>query len=232
MKRTIEPEWLDVLPPDDPQAIGSRRDLRRLNRIMGHASTLRRLLESAPQSPKRIIELGAGDGTLMLRLARELSPSWPRVEVTLVDRQATISEETRRAFESLGWPLQIASVDIFQWLKNPTGESADIMFANLFLHHFSAVQLSELFTLAARRTKLFAACEPLRASLPLTFSRLVGFIGCNIVTRHDAVLSVRAGFADQELSHLWPASNEWRLREERARPFTHTFLAERISAAL
>jgi hypothetical protein len=105
------------------------------------------------------------------------------------------------------------------------------MFANLFLHHFSALQLSEMFRLASQRTQLFAACEPLRASLPLTFSRLVGLIGCNAVTRHDAVLSVRAGFAGDELSSLWPASKEWRLHERRAQLFTHTFLAESIASA-
>src|SRR5262245_27301775 len=34
--RRVEPEWLDGLPATDPGAIRSRRDLRRLNRIMGH----------------------------------------------------------------------------------------------------------------------------------------------------------------------------------------------------
>ncbi|HEX3799248.1 MAG TPA: methyltransferase domain-containing protein [Verrucomicrobiae bacterium] len=231
MQRIIEPEWLDELPPDDPQAIASRRDLRRLNRIMGNAATLRQLLDSAPHPPRRIVELGSGDGTLMLRLAQFFSRKWPRVEVILVDRQSAVTNETRRAFETLGWPLQTISADIFDWLKTPASEPADAMFANLFLHHFRAAQLTELFALAARRTHLFAACEPLRAQLPLTFSRLVGLIGCNAVTRHDAVLSVRAGFAGNELSTLWPASNDWQLREQPAQLFTHTFLAKKISCA-
>jgi hypothetical protein len=90
--------------------------------------------------------------------------------------------------------------------------------------------LSRLLALAAARTDVFAACEPRRAQLPLAFSRMVGFIGCNSVTRHDAVVSVRAGFAGNELSALWPTRPEWRLRERGAGFFTHTFLAVRGSA--
>src|SRR5580704_1267029 len=109
MKRTVEPEWLDVLPPDDPQAIASRRDLRRLNRIMGHAATLGQLLQSGARqsAPRRIVELGAGDGTLMLRLARQLAPAWPRMEVVLVDFQAAVTDETRRDLDALGWSVEI-----------------------------------------------------------------------------------------------------------------------------
>ncbi len=233
MKRTIEPEWLDVLPPDDPEAINSRRDLRRVNRIMGHAGTLFRLLRSStrqPPAPQRIVELGAGDGTLMLRLAQQLSPTWPRLKVVLVDRQPAVTEPTLARLLTLGWSAESVAADVFDWLKTPAKPPADLMFANLFLHHFSETQLTQLLALVAAQTKLFAACEPRRAAMPLAFSRLVGLIGCNAVTEHDAVLSVRAGFDDRELSALWPASAHWRLQERRAQLFTHTFLAERTTA--
>ena len=34
MKRIVQPELLDALPPDDPRAVRSRRDLRRVNAWM------------------------------------------------------------------------------------------------------------------------------------------------------------------------------------------------------
>jgi hypothetical protein len=52
-------------------------------------------------------------------------------------------------------------------------------------------------------------------------------IGCNDVSRHDAVVSVRAGFSDRELSELWPADRRWSLHEHAALPFTHCFAARR-----
>jgi hypothetical protein len=228
MKRSVEPEWLDELPPNDPRAVASRLDLRRLNRIMGHAGTLCQLLHARANSstPKRIVELGSGDGTLMLELARRLAPDWKHVEVVLLDGKDAVNDETRCGIESLGWNIEIVAADVFEFLKKPANPPADVMLANLFLHHFSETQLKTLFHLAAERTKLFAACEPRRAVVPLTFSRLVAFIGCNAVTRRDAPLSVRAGFAGRELSALWPADARWHLRERSAHFFTHAFLAE------
>ena len=35
LARRVEPEMLDTLPADDPRAVRSRSDLRRVNRIMG-----------------------------------------------------------------------------------------------------------------------------------------------------------------------------------------------------
>lgn len=228
MKRILEPEWLDELPSTDPRAIASRRDLRRLNRIMGHAGTFCHLLRLRPPEPipKRIVELGCGDGSLMLELARRLSPAWPHVEVVLLDGKDAVENATRRAIESLGWQVEIVAADVFDFLKKPANPVADLMLANLFLHHFSEAQLKLLFCLAAERAKLFAACEPRRAPVPLLFSRMVGLIGCIAVTRHDATLSVRAGFTGRELSALWPTDVRWHLREQPAQLFTHTFLAE------
>jgi cyclopropane fatty-acyl-phospholipid synthase-like methyltransferase len=34
-----------------------------------------------------ILELGAGDGSLMLRLAKQRKGQWPQVAVTLLDRR-------------------------------------------------------------------------------------------------------------------------------------------------
>jgi hypothetical protein len=47
------------------------------------------------------------------------------------------------------------------------------------------------------------------------------------VTRHDAAISVRAGFRDRELSELWPDQAGWRLSEAPAPPFGHLFVARR-----
>ena len=38
MRREVRPEFLDDLPPDDSLVVGSRKYLRRLNFIMGHAN--------------------------------------------------------------------------------------------------------------------------------------------------------------------------------------------------
>ena len=85
-----------------------------------------------------------------------------------------------------------------------------------------------LLSLAARRTRVLIACEPRRSRRALLASQLLGVIGCNDVTRHDAVVSVHAGFRDGELSGLWPGGAQWALREHAHGLFSHCFVAVRI----
>ena len=227
MTRNVQPEWLDELPPADPQAIGSRRDLQRLNFWMGHRRIIQRQLVNffRKQAPRRMVELGAGDGTLMLGLAQKLSVQWPNVEIIFVDRQNLVSEKTCGAFQDLGWKTQIITTDVFEWLAR--GEKTDGIVANLFLHHFAPEKLAELFRGAARQTTFFLACEPRRSPPALFASRSLRLLGCNAVTRHDAVVSVRAGFADDELSQIWPGDASWQLREKQTGLFSHLFVAQK-----
>lgn len=232
MRRIVEPEILDDLPSTDRRAIHSRGDLRRLNWIMGHAGILSRALqclgrELALRSRSlRLVELGAGDGTLLLRIARQGAAQGLTAQVTLVDRQNLVSAETRDEFLALDWPIQFVEADVFDWLQRPP-VVVDLMFANLFLHHFEAPQLTTLMVGAAARTNWFIACEPRRSPLALVASRCLGLLGCNGVTRHDAVVSVRAGFKGRELAQLWPANTDWVTSEKPAGLFSHCFLAKR-----
>jgi 2-polyprenyl-3-methyl-5-hydroxy-6-metoxy-1,4-benzoquinol methylase len=194
---------------------------------MGTAGILARALAAGAVVPKRMIEFGAGDGSLMLRLAKRLGPRWPGVHVVLLDRQHCIAPHTRDAFASTGWKLELRQADVADWVSGAAGERFDIALANLFIHHFDDDRISRLFNAISARTDLFVACEPRRAPLPLLASRLVGLLGANEVTRLDAVASVRAGFREKELSSLWPASPAWRLTEQRAGLFSHVFSARR-----
>jgi pyrroline-5-carboxylate reductase len=81
-----------------------------------------------------------------------------------------------------------------------------------------------VLALAAERAPVFVACEPRRARIALQASKMLWVLGANDVTRHDAVVSVRAGFTGNELSAAWPAGS-WKLEERVALPFTHFFCA-------
>ena len=230
--RRIEPEWLDDLPPGNPRAMRSRRDLRRINVLMANSTIVARELARSlrPGSPRAIAEIGAGDGTFMLRLAARSATRWQDTRVVLVDRQDIVSPGTRHAFGALGWTVETVTADVFEWLARPAGEVFDVIVANLFLHHFKDAELTAMLSLAARRTRLFIACEPRRSTLALAGSHLLGVVGCNDVSRHDAVVSVRAGFDGRELSALWPAGRGWTLHERAHGLFSHSLVASRIEA--
>lgn len=226
--RVLEDETLDHLAETDPRAIHSRRDLQRINWLMGSAGIIGGVLKEGARAPKKIIELGAGDGTLMLKLAERFSSEWPDVHLTLLDRQNLVSEKTHAAFERLGWQLRTLNVDLMDWIGRSYDERWDVCVANLFIHHFDERQITALFNTLSARTDLFVACEPRRERVPLYASHLVGLVGANKVTREDAVLSVRAGFCGGELSALWPRREGWRLHEQSKGLFSHLFTAEKL----
>jgi Methyltransferase domain len=223
VKRLVQPEILDTLSPDDPRALRSRRDLRRVNAWMGNAGIMANALKENSGATKQITELGVGDGNFLLQVARKLN--WQNVNVTLLDQKNNVSAETLAAFSKFGWRAEAVIADVFDWPQS----SEEIVIANLFLHHFENERLAELFRIISERAELFIAVEPHRAPLPLFFSRLLWVIGCNDVTRHDATVSIRAGFSDEELSALWPDKQNWQLTERRTGLFSHLFIAQKIS---
>ena len=229
-ERRVEPELLDELSATDPRAVRSRRDLQRLNDWMGNGRIMAQALNDclAGRAGWRLAELGAGDGTFLLGLMRRLGASRAS-EAVLVDKQQIVTPETQTALRELGCQADAVSADVFNWLSQPVREPWDVIVANLFLHHFTDSQLASLLALAADRTRIFVTVEPRRWGWSLLGSRLVWLIGCNAVTRHDAVVSVRAGFAGQELSGLWPADGTWALEELPANWSSHLFVAQRLA---
>ena len=227
----VEPELLDSLPPDDPDAIHSREDLRRVNRWMRNEAHLLNALQQFAQTPRSILEIGAGDGTFMLRLARRLRRKWPHpVRLYLLDMEPVIDGATLSGFSELNWQVEVIKTDLHAWLLRPQPAEIDLVMANLFLHHFSDEELRSIFRALSPVTRVFVGCEPRRWKPALIATRLLWLIGCNHVTRHDAYLSVRAGFADQELSALWPASSGFTRREMPAGLASHLFTALRACA--
>jgi hypothetical protein len=222
--RRVEPEWLDELPPQDARAQRSRRDLTRVNALMANAGIVARELVREGNAPATIAEIGAGDGRFALRLALALPPPPAGARFTLLDRQRVADAAALARLEARGWSVTVVEADVFDWLESP-GEAHGAIVANLFLHHFDDAPLARMLSLVARRTRRFVACEPRRSALALGASRMLGAIGCNDVTRHDAVVSVRAGFRDGELSALWPAEVGWQCVERGRALFSHCFAA-------
>ena len=227
-ERLVEREFLDDLPPDDPRAIHSRRDLRLCNTLMFQPAIMARLLtRHCVEPPRSMVDIGSGDGLFALSIARRLAGRWPDVSLTLVDRQNSVSDATLATFARLGWRTERVSADVFDFFAPP--RRADLVIANLFLHHFESPRLSELLAAISRSTRVFAAAEPRRGPAAALGVRFLPIFGCNDVTRHDAAASVRAGFRGQEMSALWPQG--WSLSEYQALPFSHCFAAKRAGVA-
>ncbi len=196
MNRVVTPELLDSLPADDPSAVRSRRDLSRINGMMGNLRWLRQAIGSTGLSDgAHIVEVGAGDGALANALARD------GYRVTAID----LSSAPANLHEGVTW----IRGDLFEELPRLSG---DVLVGNLFWHHFSDEQLVDLAATVAK-FRVVLASEPLRARFPQVLGALlVPFV--NHVTRHDMFISIRAGFRPGELAHQWQlGSAKWQVEE-------------------
>ena len=232
LPRVLEPETLDHLAPDDPVAQRSRRDLRRVNAFMGARRILVRAMTravgDARARPLRILELGCGDGRLMLEVAKHRGDRWAGARLDLLDRQPIVDAATIAAYAAAGWQARPLVADVIDWAGAEAGERWDLIVANLFLHHFDGETLRRLLSACADRADALAACEPRRSRFALAASHLILFLGANAVTRNDGVLSVRAGFVDHELGVAWPqGAATWRIEEYDDGLFTHCLVAAR-----
>jgi len=196
MDRVVIPELLDSLPADDPSAVRSRRDLSRINAMMGNLRWLRRSIATAGLGPDaHVVEVGAGDGALANALAGD------GFKVTAID----LSPPPADLQKDVTW----IRGDLFEELPRLSG---DVLVGNLFWHHFGDELLADLGA-EVGKFRVVLAAEPMRARFPQVLGvLLVPFI--NKVTRHDMFVSIRAGFKPGELPALWQLnSGQWQLEE-------------------
>jgi hypothetical protein len=220
----LAPEILNFLEPRDLPAIGSGRDLTRINAAIRQSAIMADSLAGVP-APGQLADLGGGDGRFLLGVARRLAKRWPGVHAVIVDRHDIVSRETRDGFTALGWRCDVLRGDMFEILPQIW---PDIIIANQFLHHLNDAALARLLAQVSARGKAFVACEPRGGRLALSGVQLMGVLGATNLTHQDAVASARAGFRGYDLSALWPKTGSWRLYEKVVFPFTHVFQAHAI----
>lgn len=193
--RRCAPEILDSLPASSPDAQHSRRDLRRLNALMGNFAWFERVLLDRVAPREHILELGAGGGELGARLATR------GLRVAAVDRAPRPEH----------WPAAAAwhgddIADFDRWADYP------VVIGNLIFHHFDAAALRQLGQRLDAHARLIVASEPHRCGVARgLFSAACTLIGANRVTRHDGRVSIDAGFRDEELvAALGLRPSRWR----------------------
>lgn len=193
MKREVLPEILDELDGGDPRAIRSRRDLRLINALMGNERWIERTLKRAPG--EKVAELGAGRGELLNRMAGK---GWSC-------RGYDLQPEPNGLVEGASW----SAGDFFESLPR---EAAPVIVGSLILHHFQDEQLQQMGeVLRDRRLLVFA--EPLRSPLALAEGYAL-FPFVNDVTRHDMMVSIRAGFVKGELARKLGLLEGWNWTEK------------------
>lgn len=198
MLRHLQPELLDSLPVNHPDALHSRRDLVLVNRVMGNARWFRAALGARLHPGERVLELGAGTGELAQTL-RSVAP--------LIDGMDRVPAP-------LAWPAPSrwhqADIEQFTgWHDYP------VVMGNLILHHLTDAALRTLGMALTQHARLLVFNEPTRKRHIQQFWAIAApLAGANPVTRHDGYVSIGAGFCADELPHhlgLDPVHWDWRV---------------------
>jgi hypothetical protein len=196
VQRIVEPEILDTLPSDDPEAVASRRDLRRLNGLMANHRWLEQRIRAFLKPEWRLLELGAGDGTFGKRLLRHGVLEAPRLgAIDLAPRPAD-------------WPAE--AIWVQRDVQTGNLPAAEVVVANLFLHHFEPPFLRKLGERLPAECRVLLCCEPSRKPMHLWQSSLLSLLPLGRVTKHDMPVSIRAGFLGDELPQFLGIS-DWKI---------------------
>lgn len=214
--RVVVPEILDELPHDHPDAIASRRDLRRVNAVMGNPRwLLSQAHANADVIAQGITEIGAGDGRLAMRMASR----FPETTVSAIDIAPPPQEPLP---PNLVW----RQMDLFE--AKATHHGGGLLVACLMLHHFDVDQLEILGREFIPHFEALAIVEPDRRRIAHFLGRLAWpFI--NRVTRHDMHVSIDAGFVRGELAGLLGlTADDWRISESHTVTGARRLFARRL----
>ena len=153
--RVVRPEILDSLSPDHPAAVANRRDLQRINRLMGTSSWIASTLERWHVQGDHIFEAGAGDGELGRFLRRRL-PDLRGGLYTGLDLS-----HTRPADWPASWAWHRGDLLDHAFARRP-----HVLIANFLLHQFTDADLARLGRTISE-IPVWIICEPARSRLAL-----------------------------------------------------------------
>lgn len=218
MRRQIEPEELDGVPPEE--AAQNLRDLVRINRWLGGHWLMTRLVGEVARRGERftLLDVGAASGDM----GRAVQRRFPGVRVVAADRMA-------RNLAGAAPPKVVADAFALPF----AGGAFDVVAASLFLHHFTeaeaVVLLREMGRVARRAVIILDLWRHPVAAAFLPATR--GLFGWHRVTVEDGVRSVRAGFLAGELRQLGEEAGLGAVRVRRHLPWFRVSLVGRVDGA-
>jgi ubiquinone/menaquinone biosynthesis C-methylase UbiE len=227
VQRRPTPELLDTDSGTPAEVAGSIADLRFFNRCFGGVATTRTLIQSVAHKTGKfefsLLEVAAGDGSLMQAVRTSLQPNGIRLNITLLDRapshllssnsnhnknlssRAKPDDSLRESSGAVEGPCVPDHALVADALNLPFPDSTfDLVSCSLFVHHLSQDEATA-FAKESLRVCRYAVLindlirDPIHLALvyagtPLYRSR---------ITRHDAPASVRQAYTIEEMREFF-----------------------------
>lgn len=148
-RRADAPEWMDEADATRPEFEGALRDLARINRWSGAArpvlSWLDRVAERSGASRLSVLDVGAGGGDMLQRIAAWGARRGVALELTGLDRSPWAATFAAGA----GVPARYVTRDLFEH-----EEAHDVVLCSLFAHHLDDATLVRFLRWLDARARL------------------------------------------------------------------------------
>jgi SAM-dependent methyltransferase len=183
LERCYTSEIIDS--PDLPDEVMREvhRDLKRTHRLLGNTAAIIAALKRDPLPVRRVLDIGCGDGALLLEIRRRL-----RTEVIGVELRPPSRPEPA---------VPIVQADA---VRAPLPES-DVAVAVCVAHHLSDPDAMQLIRNVGCFCRRFIILDLVRHRLPLTLFRMIGPL-MHPINEHDGCRSIRRAYTPHELRTL------------------------------
>lgn len=198
-------EIMDDLSCSGPVVDQALVELEFINKWLGgNAVTLNglnKILTTCSSDPIKIADLGCGGGDMLILIKNWLTKKNRKATFTGFDANPNIVAYAKNNTASYA-DIDFKAIDVFS--AEFRLESFDIVFATLFFHHFTRVQLIDLFTHLNNTTRCGIVINDLHRH-PLAYYSikfLTKTFSKSPMVVNDAPLSVHRGFTRAELEEI------------------------------
>ena len=209
-KRAVhEPEIMDDFSVTDERLTVALRDIRVTNRLLGGYGPSHRAIRAllTGSGPHRILDLGSGSADYPAHLVQWADARGLDVRVDALEANAVTARHARSYLERtlpsrLRNRVQVICADVFDYA--PEAPAYDIAHAGLFLHHFPDAALVRLLSRMRTLCPNGLVINDLHRH-PLAYASiwlLARLLPTSPMYQHDAPLSVRRAFTQDELMHV------------------------------
>ena len=206
-QRVRSPERMDDPEADRGELARSLGFIRAVNRWLGGTRAVlgpldRWLLGVRPGAPPiRIIDLGTGSADIPLAIVDWASARGLRVEVTAVDAHPVTLALAREHVGDVP-SIELVQANCLELMDRYDAGSFDFAHAGMFLHHLQDIEILTVLRIMDRLARRAVIWNDLvRGPIEkLAVRALVA--GRTAMVRHDAIVSVAAGFRKSEALDL------------------------------